>query len=570
METGDKIIDAVVSSRSASIQRVPVPSPRVGLHVAPPKKRVYFEFHIDAPSKIRKSRKFYLFSPGNEYKVTIIASVQHANLQRDLPSFAFRGNSIVVTLECPRFPELEINSPLPVKRGDMSIPNSIELTATDWYKEDEEIELTFDFTVTAPSDCPDQIVFLELYCARGDANGLSERVCRVPVKLMGEGKPISKKRLTRMNIDCSIAPPGNVAFLYVYESDRESIRMKGWNSRRHLIHCPRIPKPDISLARITSRKMFIPIVARIKEFSKERLSELTKWLGLLSDFHKEDLCLVIIDDTDAEIPWEMISLKAGYIGSEVEVVRWTDISKYGDDLRLSPQTTVVNGCTLSFLHGNSEDLMHEEKNALNNLNASCLNSAEEVLDRFRGGLSGVGLLYIACHGEFVRGSRKKIKIELSGTESVGTGADEPQIPISVEHLHVLDRKEGGLPIVFVNACHSGRLLHDKTGGRYYGFPRIFLSKVAHAYVGTLGEVGVPFAAKIGAFVLRQLSNSASGVRLSKILKELRLQAAREFGEASLHDINNYEKFVDTFMYVYYGNPLTHLMLQSKPTEGVET
>jgi hypothetical protein len=58
--------------------------------------------------------------------------------------------------------------------------------------------------------------------------------------------------------------------------------------------------------------------------------ELRKWLKQLRDKFGEQLCVVIADHTDFEIPWEMLELSPDespneYLGALITTVRWRHV-----------------------------------------------------------------------------------------------------------------------------------------------------------------------------------------------------------------------------------------------------
>jgi hypothetical protein len=262
--------------------------------------------------------------------------------------------------------------------------------------------------------------------------------------------------------------------------------------------------------------------------------------------------LVIVDPTGAEIPWEMIRLTRGYLGAQAEVVRWAPLFEF-EAVGLQLEERDCLGATASFVDAGSSYESGEEGEALGRLGAERLHSLREVYARLARGVEDLGLLYIACHGAVAYPEREADRYQMLYSHS------EPAQRILNLDLEFLDRREARIPAVFMNACHSGRLLGD--GGGTFGLPAAFLRKIADGYIGTLGAVSDVQAAAIGARVLRSLRESGRGVRLSEVLRRLRQKAAEDLGAPQL-DTEVWRTFLFTFMYVYYGNPLLRIALSA--------
>ena len=115
------------------------------------------------------------------------------------------------------------------------------------------------------------------------------------------------------------------------------------------------------------------------------------------------------------------------------------------------------------------------------------------------------------------------------------------------------------PVVFVNATHSADLVLDQ--GEYYGLPECWLRWCASGYIGLLG----PHHSRYATAIAEQLFQASviDNLRPAAALQRIRAQVSQEFADCATSEYSEYqEKFLYTFMYVYYGNPLAQFILHS--------
>jgi CHAT domain-containing protein len=109
-----------------------------------------------------------------------------------------------------------------------------------------------------------------------------------------------------------------------------------------------------------------------------------------------------------------------------------------------------------------------------------LDALDAVVDRFR---AGAELFHFACHGNFDTTDANESKLKL-----VGDFLRPSQI--------VGDRTRGlrrAKPVVFLNACHGGRI--DVTLTNIGGWAERFIAEGASAFIGALWEVNDVLAAQ---------------------------------------------------------------------------
>ena len=95
---------------------------------------------------------------------------------------------------------------------------------------------------------------------------------------------------------------------------------------------------------------------------------------------------------------------------------------------------------------------------------------------------------------------------------------------------------------------------------------VFLTRLAKGYIGTLGPVSSTVATKLAAEILHAAREERSGISIAELLQSLRQKAAIGIQGRNVSD-ENWERFLFTFMFVYFGNPMTYLRLTPSESQN---
>ncbi|MCF2150125.1 CHAT domain-containing protein [Desmonostoc muscorum LEGE 12446] len=361
-------------------------------------------------------------------------------------------------------------------------------------------------------------------------------------------------------------PPKNMAILHIFTDGKNKYNIWGVNSYKKL-EKKRQPenKPHLSLAvPINGKDDAKNIKNNMKEFS-DLNSPLTKWIMSLRDKFGENLCLVIVDYTNFEIPWEMLELtpfKAQsppqYIGALITTVRWRNINNDSVDscdpfLVLDPKHEYSYGIAVAYV---LEELQVEKEiKALTDLRAEIYHSRQYEMKHFHTYLhsdnADHSFVYISSHG-FFGNSPDEI--------AIGSQKDkEQQLKLNDLVKHPLNPGRKSQGIVFINACHSAREVSDPVQCHSYrkNFIELFLRQGVRGVIGTLGAVNNDVASDFACELIQEFSQS-SDLPVAALLKKLRSKAVENLGDEPTSEQLKF--FINTFMYVYYGNPMTVLRL----------
>ncbi|PZO41149.1 MAG: hypothetical protein DCF19_10450 [Pseudanabaena frigida] len=365
--------------------------------------------------------------------------------------------------------------------------------------------------------------------------------------------------------------PNEVAILYVQVEGDNSFKLMGGNAEIKLDVTKPFMNPNISIGnsvagengRLEPNDIRVDINYFSGELERNNI-EILDWLNKLYEKHDRNLCLIIVDQTSYEIPWEMLELlpsKAGtkYLGALVTTVRWRQVQKNGKngdfltlDMKSDNKSDKCTGRLIAY--ANKELNLKIEQSIFEQLSVTPYND----ITKFQNHLQEeddkeYGLIYIAAHGKFGEGHQNISFGSLNDTKQ--------QLKLSDLYFCDLKLLEKSSGIVFINTCHSARQKpHSRissSSNYQIGFVELFLRKGARGVIGTLGAVGNEYAAKIAENLIQPCIGSSS-LSVATLLRNIRFQVAADLANKDTEA--NRAAFIYTFMYVYYGNPMTVLRL----------
>jgi hypothetical protein len=354
--------------------------------------------------------------------------------------------------------------------------------------------------------------------------------------------------------------PQEVAILHIYQNGADEYSVWGGNAVTVLKQTKPNKPPNLSLGKLVQKGELPENIQDDMSFFSHVNLEIRKWLKLLRRKFGEQLCLVIADHTDFEIPWEMVELSPyespnEYLGALIATVRWRQIIRGDDCLVLEFKAEECCGNAVAYVLDTELKGVGPELDILEKLQAVIYRSSKHNIKAFQAHLQrndlGCGFVYISCHGTFSSNLREI---------SLGSDSNEQQqlklMALRKCQLNLVKNSQG---IVFINACHSGReQAHSSIPHSYrMGFIELFLAKGARGVIGTLGAVGDSHAANF-AHALIEESLRSPNLSVAALLRKLRLRVVENLPEQPT--TQDLLPFIYTFMYVYYGNPMTVLRL----------
>lgn len=410
--------------------------------------------------------------------------------------------------------------------------------------------LSFDVEVAAGR--PRETATLDLV-VRDKVTRREQRVGGIQIHVAGDHHVPDPEFLTRCPVVLDSRPPDTIAVLHVVAAGPGELQVTGFHARTGLFRSGPVEQPDQSLVDLGKDANSKQSLAEIGEFSRKQVPELLDWLLRVLDAGGDDLALVIVEHADTHIPWEMLQIEAKGasrpLGAKITVVRWllVQLGPRRLNLDLTSTDSRWDGGVLSHVDHVNLASTGLERDELARCAATSCATLNDVRTRLQQPLGGVGLIFLACHGVLAKDTKHGFELK---------DLKNPHQRIHPLDLGLLGSLEGPRPMAFLNACHSARVVRDRSG--INGLPEIFLAKFAQAYLGTLGPVDDALAASIAGQFLRE-ARSADGVHVPTFLKTLRAAAAAAL---ELNDPDSRRRYLDTFMYVFYGTPFARLKLGS--------
>lgn len=344
------------------------------------------------------------------------------------------------------------------------------------------------------------------------------------------------------------APPEDVSLLHVGDAGAGMLSLFGYGPVSATLHV-KIARPNVNLADLTERKTsFRTILTTLRSFSQNLDPAVLRWLrDSLPD--GDDRALVVCDHTESETPWEMVEIAdAKPIGALGRVVRWGPFQLFdqrvwfplGDVRRAGRALAHVDPGALA---GSQAELVELDRTS----SETCA-TPDELRQRLGAAPADLGQVFFACHGVFLA----------HGSEAQRMAAlENPHGRTSDLDLYAISALAQPRPVVFVNACHSARVLRGPNG--LAGLPPPFLTRVGAALLGTIGPVDAAFASALAAEILRE-ARGPGGVDLPRKLTELRRAAAAQL---DLDRAPSRQRYLHTFLYVLYGGPRVTLALSPR-------
>ena len=299
------------------------------------------------------------------------------------------------------------------------------------------------------------------------------------------------------------------------------------------------------------------LIDRIHDFFALTISELSSWFSEMFQQHKEQCCIIIVDETAANVPWEMLEIDEGkFLGAQVGVVRWTQAQYLNmrSMLKLHDKEQ-HSGELLVYVSAKDREHTRLECPTLARLTTRIYETEDEMKSNLtHQEITKLGMVYLRYRGSFIYGNETQQILQ-----TISNPYGEP-VKIRFEQVQALSEKR---PVVFVNACFSARLY----GNKAYGLVRILLAKFAGGYIGAIGPVEPIYASRMADRILSSV-NATDDVMLTELLRKLRQQVADHYTLNSTLYSNQLE-FLYTFLYVYFGNPYARLRLIEAPSRDMQ-
>jgi hypothetical protein len=294
-------------------------------------------------------------------------------------------------------------------------------------------------------------------------------------------------------------------------------------------------------------------------------NSLRQWIDRMRAAMGDEARLIIWDDTDFGIPWELFQLHptggadTEWLGVAVQVIRWTTVH---DPARAGQFSALVTdrseGGILCY-----EDavLAGDPKFNFAALNPGVVpkTTLKDLLTDLADASNRYCLVYVRAHG--IHG----------GSPETATLAGLRLAAFQRWSLPALGKSRA---VVFLNACNSATAVYDQDlGDTLFNFAEVFLRQRAGAVIATLAEVPIRPSSGLAGSLLNLARDD--GVNIPEFL---RLRRARYFAHVwrlvhskgvppNAEDLTSEQKraiqgFIHVSVFAYFGHPEAVLRLEA--------
>jgi hypothetical protein len=373
--------------------------------------------------------------------------------------------------------------------------------------------------------------------------------------------------------DLSAGLPPRTALLKVIRAEyrgHEAFQLQGYSEKERLVPDEKDLrsqlKPDFMLSR--DLKNTIDSAAEcyhhLLNWSTGKYA-LRRWIATLRRAMGDEVRLIIWDDTDFGIPWELFRLdstggaETEWLGVAVQVIRWTTVH---DEARVDQFSAVLTQCSAGgILFYEDTTLPGAPEYAFKNQPYPGLvpaNNMNDLLAKLENASNRYGLVYVRAHG--VHGD------SLSTAKLAGFSLGEFE-------WYGLPALRESSAVVFLNACNSATAVYGTPygdGALNRNFAEAFLRRHASAVIATLAEVPADSSWALAEDFLRLAH--VEGVNVAQFLQRRRaayfndvwrlVHSGIPSGPEGLtgRQKSAIQAFVYTSVFTYFGHPDAVLQL----------
>jgi hypothetical protein len=445
--------------------------------------------------------------------------------------------------------------------GSSSLTEVAVITGRGLLALGEQLSWSYDFRLDVPAEAPAATLDLELTYQESTAN-LLRFASRLALEVAGEARAAVPAPPVYLAVDAP--PPVRTAFLHILpEGEDNHLAFSGFSDPAgRVLRTPPIPRPRLPAGPPDPAAYLDALENRVYDFGQNDGAGVTAWLEEVLRRQGPDACVVLVDYVDSGLPWEMLRLGPEYLGVQARVVRFAEVQHETQVVALRFGDAVAAGRVVAYLHPRTAapDPDDPEWSVLGVARCEALDQVQYWLPG-AGETDVVGLVYLGSGEILFYGDGD----EDHARSLVGAPGEAP----SQVRFNALPAPPDPRPVFFTDAPFSARM--PRSRNRACGLAAAVLSRVAAAYVGTMGPVDRGFAARVATRLWRQAAEPG-GVQPAALLREVRADAAARLRQPGLNPperMRAARELQYAFMYVYYGNPRTCLQITPHAPEEVQ-
>lgn len=497
---------------------------------------LYFDIHLLPNIPGADSR---ILEPGRCYSVQVASSYNKSDL--------LDQNLVRLDKGLELFLEVQ-GSPAAIKALNISDQNG-----TAYRSNINSFKHEFHLEVNYP--CPIEGISLVLTFRELGSGHRPRPATYLPVHLAGNFNLPDPEAWGIFHIDPEIQPPDNLVMLFIIPADPGYFRLKGWGGSRPLPWTDMIGQPELDIDDPVYEASTDRILNDLFFFSQDHLSGLIKWLRPLQQKYEGHLSVVIAELFDSRVFWEMVQLSPGqYLGAVATVVRWIPLETFGTEVHLRLRDEKYSGVCVAYVDNSSVSHNPNEAEFFSLLSTTLCTSTRELEARLFTDSDPVGLVYIGCRGIFIAGDEPDTARWAHKREQVVKMDLQRELPV------------GKRPLLFVNSDYSARVSWNNR--KPFGMVKNLLARIADGYIGTLGPIAPSSAKRIAKRFFQLAYSAQTGNRPAELLRQIRAEATQNIAEQDSETAKR--DFIATFQYIFFGNPLSQLVLQEPEVRSLAT
>jgi hypothetical protein len=350
-----------------------------------------------------------------------------------------------------------------------------------------------------------------------------------------------------------------------------------------MFHHLRYGRPDLDLSTNLAVGGTPPreFLNRMKDWSDQK-GELTRALYELRCAH-ENLELVVLDEAQNRIPWELLWLPAwpgkpgpepGFLGAVLPVTRWiVPHGAFPEVMRPFGNTVPYRGtgpvlAAVATDMAPDEAMLREHFAVYPRSGDPTIASVEALFDNLTTEPGPFAIVYVAAHGTF---SNSPEEFELGGFSLSDTSWYDGNLPSIRDHA----------TLIFLNSCVSGLLgldIRQYNDGALRGFVEVFLRSGAAGVLATTGAIGKDEARRLADDLFKRLKadpelSVSEGVRQIRAELLTLVRPNPRWFRSNLSEVDQDAvnrtllPLLYPFMYVYFGSPLMMISPTEPPSFG---
>jgi hypothetical protein len=356
------------------------------------------------------------------------------------------------------------------------------------------------------------------------------------------------------SLPVNVIPPKNAAFVYVENPGPAKLQINAFcQAFRSFVESTPVDSPKPIEGKFQHAFDYLEKLQQsITQFSQKNPARIGEWFDDVLKSAGDEPLIVIIDESDSRIPWEMFRLaKDRYLGALARVVRWTHIKVDWSLVPFELNEKRIKGRIIAYVQPGDPISAAASSQSLKELLNSALTDLADV--RYETPQNPPACLLYLGSGHVLHAGEEEGLLDALWNPT----GQKAHLPL--EDVRSCDPR----PLVFTDSPYSG-CVFSKAGQEPIGFPKEILRRLGTGLIGTLAPVDREDATEILEEFVNCIKETGGAPPADLLLKMRRQAEATLLNLASIPADKRKiakRKALTPFVYVYYGGP--HLRVEAE-------